>query len=134
MIQIDSAIEGRQYNLHALEQLLKPRGFVIGGNWDYDKGFFDYKMADDEGYQFLRIPFTAVEGQLDARGAIVQLGKPFVLAHVYQEGLDDLADSSNLSAPVNQFSEPKDKDGSVDNQYVAMGQDLVKEVEAMLTF
>ncbi|MBS4220884.1 YugN-like family protein [Bacillus sp. FJAT-49711] len=134
MIEINSKIEGGQYNLHKLEQLMKPKGYVIGGNWDYDRGFFDYKMADDDGYQFLRIPFTAVEGQLDTPGVSVQLGTPFVLSHVYQKGLDDQADSSNMSAAFNQFSEPEDPDGSLDEKYIRMGKDLIKELESILSF
>ncbi|MCR2823157.1 YugN-like family protein [Lederbergia panacisoli] len=134
MFEINSTIEGRQYNLHKLEQLMKPKGYVIGGNWDYDRGFFDYKMANDDGYQFLRIPFTAVEGQLDTPGVSVQLGTPFVLSHVYQKGLDDHADSSNMSAAFNQFSEPEDPDGDLDEKYIQMGKDLIKELESLLSF
>ncbi|MFD1707813.1 YugN-like family protein [Siminovitchia sediminis] len=133
MIHIDSSIEGRRFNLHKLEQLLKPKGYTIGGNWDYDRGFFDYKMANDEGYQFLRVPFTAVEGQLDMNGAVVELGKPFVLNHVYQRGLDDHVDVGNVTASVNQFSEPEDPDGSVDEEYVKQGKELVQSLETLLT-
>ncbi|WP_144461537.1 YugN-like family protein [Siminovitchia fortis] len=132
MIRIESSIEGRRFYLHKLEQLLKPRGYTIGGNWDYDKGFFDYKMANDEGYQFLRIPFTAVDGQLDKRGAVVELGKPFVLNHVYQGGLDDGPNSGNMTASFNQFAEPEDPDGSLDDKYISKGRDLVKNLEALL--
>lgn len=131
VIRIQSTIEGNDFSLHKLEQLLKPQGYVIGGNWDYDKGFFDYKMADDDGYQFLRIPFEAVEGELDKRGTIVRLGTPFVLSHVYQRGIDD-ATSGNLSATVNQFSEPEDPDGQVADKYVSEGRKLVKELESIL--
>ncbi|VEF47129.1 YugN-like family [Bacillus freudenreichii] len=132
MIQIESAIEGRRFNLHKLEQLLKPRGYTIGGNWDYDRGFFDYKMANDEGYQFLRVPFTAVDGQLDKRGAVVELGTPFVLNHVYQAGLDDGPDPGNMTASFNQFAEPEDADGSVDDKYVKIGKRLVGDLESLL--
>ncbi|MBM7717663.1 hypothetical protein JOC94_004694 [Bacillus thermophilus] len=133
MIQIDSRIEGRRFNLHHLEQLLKPRGYTIGGNWDYDKGFFDYKMADDGGYQFLRIPFTAVEGELDSRGTVVELEKPFVLNHVYQRGLDDHVNVGNMTATLNQFQEPEDPDGSVDEKYIIQGKKLVKKLESILS-
>lgn len=132
MIPIDSTIEGRRFNLHKLEQLLKPRGYTIGGNWDYDKGFFDYKMADEGGYQFLRIPFTAVEGELDRRGAVVELGKPFVLHHVYQRGLDDHVDVGNMTASFNQFQEPEDPDGSVKEKYVSMARNMIKRLEGVL--
>jgi len=132
--EINSTIEGKEFNLHKLEQLMKPKGYVSGGNWEYDRGFFDYKMADDDGYQFLRIPFTAVWGELDTPGVVVKLGTPFVLSHVYQKGLDDHADSSNMSASFNQFSEPEDPDGSLDEKYIQMGKDLVNELETILSF
>ncbi len=96
MIEIPSQLEGRQFDLYKLEQKLKPVGYSIGGSWDYDHGSFDYKISDDGGYQFLRLPFTAVDGQLDARNCTVELGRPFLLNHVYQEELDDHAQSGNI--------------------------------------
>ena len=102
-----STIEGKHFDLYKLEQTLKPIGYSIGGNWDYDHGAFDYKINDEVGYQFLRLPFTAVDGQLDARNCTVELGRPFLLSHIYQIGLDDhIGDAGTL----NQFSEPVDKD------------------------
>lgn len=132
MIQIDSSLEGKQFALFELERLLKPKGFVIGGNWDYDHGAFDYKMANDDGYQFLRIPFTAASGQLDVKGTTVKIGKPYVLHHVYQEGIDPTAQVSNATAAINQFQEPQDKDGTVAKQYIELGTELVREVENTL--
>lgn len=132
MIQIDSSIEGMRFNLHKLEELLKPRGYTIGGNWDYDRGCFDYKMANDDGYQFLRVPFTAVEGELDRAGAVVRLEKPFVLNHVFQAGIDDHAHIGNATASFNQFAEPEDPDGTVDDKYVKMARRLVNNLEKIL--
>ncbi|MFK2827266.1 YugN-like family protein [Bacillus sp. B190/17] len=132
MIQLPSALEGKTFNLHDLEQQLKPLGYSIGGNWDYDSGSFDYKIDDEEGYQFLRLPFTAVDGQLDSPGVIVQFGSPFVLAHVYQGGIDDVASSGNISGAFNQFAEPEDPDAQVKEEYVASGKRLLEEVERTL--
>lgn len=134
MIQIESAIEGRRFKLYKLEEMLKPRGYTIGGNWDYDRGFFDYKMADDGGYQFLRIPFTAVDGQLDRYGVMVELGRPFVLNHVYQKGIDAGPTPGNLTASINQFAEPEDPDGSVDEKYIKRGKQLVQRLETLLAY
>ncbi|MEJ9210688.1 YugN-like family protein [Bacillus smithii] len=132
MIQIPSKIEGRHYSLYKLEQSLKPKGFQIGGNWDYDHGSFDYKISDEEGYQFLRIPFTAVDGQLDSAGATVKLGRPFLMNHVYQRGLDDNASSGNLAASFNQFSEPQEKDAEFPEEYIQFGKQLVRDIESLL--
>jgi hypothetical protein len=132
MIEISSGIEGQQLALSELEEKLKPLGYSIGGNWDYDHGSFDYKISDKDGYLFLRIPFNAIEGQLDADGCRVEITRPFLLSHVYQKGLDDHAHSSNTTAIFNQFSEPVEEDGDVPTRYVEIGESLLKEVESTL--
>lgn len=130
MIEVQSRIENQQFKLYDLEQKLKPLGYVIGGNWDYDHGYFDYKMDDEVSYLFLRVPFTAIDGELDQRGVHVQLGRPFLLSHVYNKGLDDHVSDPNPW--VNQFSEPVDKDGQFPQQWIATGRDLVRELETVL--
>ncbi|MCP8969822.1 YugN-like family protein [Ectobacillus ponti] len=133
MIPIHSRMEGHTSQLYKLEQLMKPLGYVIGGNWDYEKGSFDYKLDDENGYQFLRIPFTAVNGELDARGAVVRLGTPFLLSHQYQDSLDDHVNTlaAGLTS-LDQFSEPKDRDAPVDSKYIDAGEALVRELEDVL--
>lgn len=132
MIEIQSTIEGKHFDLYKLEQILKPLGYSIGGNWDYDHGSFDYKIDDEVGYQFLRVPFRSIDGQLDARNCTVELERPFLLSHKYQIGLDDHAEIGNASATFNQFQEPQDKDASFPEKYVDLGKSLVKELEQTL--
>ncbi|MGQ0421215.1 YugN family protein, partial [Bacillus sp. HC-Mk] len=52
MIPIQSNLEGRTYALYKLEEIMKPLGYSIGGNWDYDKGCFDYKIDTHLLHQF----------------------------------------------------------------------------------
>ncbi|HLO11668.1 MAG TPA: YugN-like family protein [Pseudoneobacillus sp.] len=132
MIEISSKIEGKHYDLYKLEQILKPMGYSVGGNWDYDHGSFDYKLDDEVGYQFLRVPFKAIDGQLDSRNCTVELQKPFLLSHKYQIGIDDHAEIGNVSATFNQFQEPVDKDASFPDKYIDLGKSLVKELEIAL--
>lgn len=132
MIEIPSRLEGKTFQLFYLEEQLKPLGYTIGGNWDYDQGSFDYKIDDEVGYQFLRVPFEAVDGQLDARGVTVKIGRPFLLSHKYQTGLDDHANTGNFSASINQFSEPEDKDATFPEKYIDFGKTLVQELEGIL--
>ncbi|PLS15710.1 hypothetical protein CVD28_21355 [Bacillus sp. M6-12] len=129
MIELASKFEGKVMELYKLEQILKPKGYNIGGGWEYDSGYFDYKINEQNGYQFLRIPFIAADGQLDERGVTVRLGKPFLLAHKYQESLDDDARVGNLSASINQFQEPADADAPVSEDFVSLGQSLITELE-----
>jgi len=134
MIPIPSKIEGLENELYQFELQLKELNYVIGGNWDYDHGYFDYKIDDEVGYQFLRVPFQAVDGQLDSHGTKVKLGRPFLLSHKYQIGVDDDHDSNigNFSASFNQFQEPQDPDAQFPQKYVDLGKALVQELEAVL--
>lgn len=132
MIPISSKIENNAFQLYELEQKLKPLGYVIGGNWDYDHGNFDYKIADEDGYQFLRVPFEAIDGQLDSHGVTVKLGKPYLLSHEYQPGLDDQAGVGNFAAAFDQFSEPSDRDSNFPKKYIEIGKSLVDELEHIL--
>lgn len=132
MIEIPSTLEDKTFRLYKLEEVLKPLGYVIGGNWDYDHGSFDYKIDDENGYQFLRIPFEAVDGQLDSNGTTVKLGRPYLLSHQYQIGLDDNVHVGNIGASFDQFSEPQDPDAQFPEKYISVGQALVKQLEEQL--
>ena len=130
MIELPSKVEGKQFDLYKLEQKLKPIGYSIGGNWDYDRGAFDYKINEDDSYEFLRLPFKAVDGQLDARNCTVQLERPFLLSHVFESDLDELGSSGG--GTFNQFQGPVDKDASFPEQYIDTGKSLVAELESLL--
>src|SRR3954466_6632745 len=133
MLEIQSKVEGKQFDLFKLEQKLKPIGYSIGGNWDYDHGAFDYKLNDEYSYQFLRVPFTAVDGQLDVRNCTVEIGRPFLLSHEYEYGTDEEGTTGNFSGSFNQFQEPTNKDAAFPNQYIETGKALVAELETLLT-
>lgn len=132
MIHVPSRLPGESFSLYHLEETMKPLGYVINGNWDYDHGYFDYKIDNRDGYTFLRVPFTAEKGQLDQPGVVVKMGHPFLLKHVYQDKLDDHAMVGNVGASFNQFQEPKEKDGDVSKAYAEIGFSLVKELEDAL--
>ncbi|PFE09668.1 hypothetical protein CN307_26200 [Bacillus cereus] len=130
LIPIQSNLEGRTYALYKLEEIMKPLGYSIGGNWDYDKGCFDYKIDEEDGYQFLRVPFTAVNGELDVPGVIVRLETPYILSHVYQDELDDHVNTLTAgTSGMDQFAEPKDPDGDVKRKYINIGKVLMQELE-----
>jgi hypothetical protein len=140
MIALQSAVEGKEFKLQVLEEKLKPLGYVIGGGWDYDHGYFDYKIDEEVGYTFLRLPFKPVDGELGERGVSVSLGQPFLLSHKFQKGLDDNTDPLNGLIPMtynsvfNQFQEPVDKDAKVDNKYMTVARSLVQELELTLLY
>lgn len=133
MRSIDSGIEHHLASLHELELKLKPSGFVISSNWDYDQGSFDLKLANGGGtYYFLRIPFYAVRGELDTPGVHVRVGQPFMLGHKYEAGLDDSISSGAVQGAFNQFQTPVDPDADIPDDYVQMGKQHIQEVERLL--
>ncbi|MCL7749902.1 YugN-like family protein [Halalkalibacter alkaliphilus] len=140
MIALQSTVEGKEMKLKELEDKLKPLGYDIGGGWEYDHGCFDYKIDEEDGYTFLRLPFRAIDGELDQRGVTVQLGTPFLLNHKYQDGLDDNPDVFNglfrmaYNSSINQFQEPVDKDSTVDEKYLPTAKSLVEELELTLLY
>ncbi|MFZ3576800.1 YugN family protein [Virgibacillus sp. DJP39] len=132
MVPIDSTIENTMFSLYVLEELLKPEGFVIGSSWDYDSGYFDYLLDNKQAYYYLRIPFYAVAGSLDYPGVTVRVDKPFLLAHEYQKGIDEKAETGALSGAVDQFQTPTNPDAEMPHEYIEMGKDLTKRVEGLL--
>ena len=136
MIPLQSAIEGKTFKFESLEDLLKPLGYSVGSNWDYDHGSFDYTIDQNHGYTFLRLPFHTEYGELGQKGTTVIMDTPFILNHEYQEDLDDYTSSGlvpvQVSGLMNQFSEPVNKDGEVADKYLPVAQNLLKEAESVL--
>lgn len=130
MQPIESNIEGVQGTFGRFRQLLEPDGFALA-NWEYQYGFFDKKL-DDRGMVFLRLPFEVSQGKLDNDDAWIRFGTPFVLKHVYQTGLDpDIGYGAgpNMSALVNQFQEPEDKDAPLEDVWVEHAREVVRRLE-----
>ncbi|WP_096436608.1 YugN family protein [Alteribacter populi] len=131
MIEVQSPLENQEFKLIDLEKKLKPIGYAIGGGWDYDHGYFDYVMNDESSYLCVRLPFYAAKGELDTRGVIVRLGRPFLLAHTYESGQDD--DNTYDPNPwVNQFAEPEDKDDNFPGEWINTGKEYIKELEQVI--
>ncbi|MCA0986583.1 YugN-like family protein [Guptibacillus algicola] len=132
MIPMDSVLEGKTIELSIMEDKLRQLGYSYGGGWEYDHGYFDYKIDDEDGYLYLRVPIKAVKKELDADGAIVQIGQPFMLHHMYQAGVDPGGNIGNITASFNQFQEPTDKDAEVDEKWLKFGERYVKQLDAAL--
>ena len=110
--------------------------FVLGGNWDYDRGSFD-RYLDESRTVWLRIPFHMTQGELDSEvidsGARIQFEKPVVLKHLYKEGLDGAARINTYGALLNQFQEPTDRDADVEQHWIAQGKNILSEVERLFS-
>ncbi|WJH34951.1 YugN-like family protein [Paenibacillus sp. CC-CFT747] len=102
------------------------------GNWEYDHGYFDANL-DEAQKIWVRIPFTVIHGTFDGdtkeSDAVIRLGKPFALKHLYEEGLDNEARPMVSAALVNQFQDPVDKDAEIEQKWLDEAENLLKRVE-----
>jgi len=124
--QVEDVFDSVRDKLHEHE-------FALGGGWEYDHGYFD-KYLDEAHKVWLRIPFEVVTGRIEgdtvATDALVKLGTPFVLKHVYNEGLDDEAEAETMGAMLDQFQTPLDADAQIEDKWLQEAQGVLKEVEA----
>lgn len=132
MKTITSSLEQVKESFDSVRDHLHEFDFALGGNWDYDHGYFD-RSLDEANKVWLRIPFQVVTGRIDgdteATDAIVEVGTPFVLKHVYNEGLDQEAEAETYGAMIDQFQAPLDPDAEVDDKWVKEARDLLNQVE-----
>ncbi|NDI35845.1 YugN family protein [Chengkuizengella sediminis] len=135
MKPIQSEIENKEDLFSNIFKGLKPLQFSLGSNWEYDHGYFDHKL-DDKSQVWLRIPFQVTSGQLDGeienQSTMIQLGTPFVLKHIYNEGSDPNAHMMIYGSLINQFQKPLDKDAEIEEMWILKAEDLVKKVELQI--
>lgn len=135
MIPVSSSIANKEAAYPELCKLLSSQEFALGGNWEYDHGYFD-RYLDQEHMVWVRIPFKVTggnfEGDCAASNATIRLEQPFVLKHVYNEGLDLKADAMVYKALVDQFQSPVDPDAPVESHWVNEAKNVLKRVEAEL--
>jgi hypothetical protein len=132
MIPLQSTLENYEDQFMTIKQALADYKFELGGNWEYKMGYFDRNL-DNDNKVWLRIPFQVTDGNLDSEssenGAKVRLGEPFVLKHLYNEGLDPEASVMTYKALVDQFQDPVQADAPVESHWVDQARTLIKEVE-----
>ncbi|TBL70055.1 YugN family protein [Paenibacillus thalictri] len=136
MQQLNWNMTNTEKDFASVRHYLDNYGFSLGGNWDYDHGYFDCSL-DDGNKVWLRIPFQvtygALDGDTDATDAVIQLGTPFVLKHVYQEGKDPEAHMMD-GGLMNQFQEPADKDAPLEDRWVSKAKHVLTELEQSWPF
>lgn len=131
MISLQTDIEGKIVPFGAMRKMLRPLGYVLCGNWDYDRGKFDCALWREDGETiYLRLPFHVTDGELDRDDARIQFRTPYVIKHVVNLGLDR-DDNSLLSVTgLAQFQKPLDTDGHIkhENKWERIGKQSIEQI------
>lgn len=131
MLQLQTDLEGKTVYFGYLRDQIHKLGYTIGGNWDYHKGSFDNILWREGGETiYLRLPFEVLEGDLDHHEAFIRFQTPYVIKHVVNMGLDNDESSLLTTTGFNQFQNPIDKDGQIENKnrWTQAGEHAVEQV------
>jgi hypothetical protein len=134
MYAILSSLTSQVQEYVIVKNVLSEHGFALGGNWSYDHGSFDCAL-DEANKVWLRLPFDVTIGNLDSESqendTKIRFGQPFVLKHVYNEGLDREAQPRALGAMMDQFSDPVDPDDEIESHWIDRAREKLKTVESI---
>ncbi|MFX3631983.1 MAG: YugN family protein [Candidatus Pristimantibacillus sp.] len=132
MMPLSSTLESREMTFTELRSGLEPNQFVLGGNWDYTNGSFD-RFLDEDRKVWLRLPFEVINGHVDdtadENDAVIQLGSPFVLKHIYNEGNDPEAKAHVVGALFDQFQSPSEPNAPIEPKWIDRAKQVLSEVE-----
>lgn len=131
MLHLQTELEGKMAYFGDLKNRIQSLGYSIGGNWDYHKGSFDNVLWREAGETiYLRLPFEVLEGDLDHHQAYIRFQTPYVIKHVVNVGLDKDENSLLTSSGFDQFQEPVDKDGKIENKnrWAHAGEQAVEQI------
>ncbi|MFB5660701.1 YugN family protein [Alteribacillus sp. HJP-4] len=86
----DFDFHGKQITLEHLTRIMENNGFIHGGQWDYERVTYDYKMLDqtDNATYFIRLQAFAVSGEIPKDDATVEVMTPFLGRHYYPHGVE----------------------------------------------
>lgn len=134
MQSLSSSLTSQEQEFAIVQNGLSKHGFALGGNWDYDHGSFDCAL-DDKSTVWLRLPFHVTNGNLDSESpetdAKIRFGEPYVLKHLYNEGIDKEGGMGMLGALINQFSDPVDPDADIESRWIEAAKSKLRQVEAI---
>lgn len=82
------AFESFKGDLLRLDESMKAHGLVREEQWDYERVSYDRKFEINEGTFYLRIQGVAVEGDVGANKAVIQLKTPLLGKHYYPHGVE----------------------------------------------
>ncbi|WP_027092765.1 YugN family protein [Cohnella thermotolerans] len=134
MYPLNSRLTNQEQEFVPVRSALAERGFALGGSWDYDHGSFDCAL-DEANKVWLRLPFRVTNGNLDSEtpenDAKIRFDQPYVLKHIYNEGLDAEAQPRTMGALFDQFQDPVDADAEIEPHWIDKARERLREAEAI---
>jgi hypothetical protein len=136
MIRLTSQMESMQDSFHSVQEKLQAYGFTLGGNWDYDHGYFD-RSLDERNTVWLRIPFQVTRGNLEGdtgtpEDTMIELGSPFVLKHLYEDNIDQEGQSGVMRGLIDQFQDPAQPDAELEEKWIRIAEQELSKAEAAI--
>jgi hypothetical protein len=71
-----------------LTEVMKENGFILAGQWDYERVTYDYKFEMLQDVYYLRLQGYAVEGEVGHSSAKIKLLTPLLGKHYYPHGVE----------------------------------------------
>lgn len=80
--------ENTKADLRRLDDVMLAHGLVREEQWDYERVSYDRKFELKEGVFYLRVFGFAVEGDVGANRAVIELLTPVLGKHYYPHGVE----------------------------------------------
>ncbi|THE14351.1 hypothetical protein E1I69_03495 [Bacillus timonensis] len=99
-----TGIENITIELPRLTDIMRSQGFILAGQWDYERITYDRKFEIKGDIYYLRVQGYAVEGIIEenAKDAVIKLLTPFVGKYYYPHGVEYGEDENFPASLVDQ--------------------------------
>ncbi|WP_078547359.1 YugN family protein [Litchfieldia alkalitelluris] len=84
----NTGIENATVELERLNDVMKELGFVLAGQWDYERVTYDKKFELKDEVFYLRVQGYTTEGEVEGKHAIIKLLTPLLGKHYYPHGVE----------------------------------------------
>jgi len=84
----NTGLENLKADLKTLDDMMSQYGLIRAGQWDYERVTYDRKIVLNDHIYYLRVQGYALEGDVGANDAYIQLKKPFLGKYYYPHGVE----------------------------------------------
>ncbi len=83
-----TGLDNKLVGLEHLTDLMHDLGFVLAGQWDYDRITYDRKFEIKNDVFYLRVQGYVTDGMVDTHHATIQLRTPLLGKYYYPHGVE----------------------------------------------